>query len=442
MPYDLIIHGGRVVEPDGDRQVSIAVENGKIVEVSADLKGNGIKEIEAEGCLILPGTIDTHVHFNDPGRADWEGIPSGSQALASGGGTCFIDMPLNASPPTLDGPSFDAKAAAASGSSYTDYAFWGGLVPGNEKHLPELAQKGVVGFKAFFSHSGMEDFPHSDEKTLLEAMKIAASLNLPVAVHAEDEGMVSRLMAEAKRKGACSLLDFFHSRPVEAELAAIDTVIQLAADAGCRVHIVHVSHPEGVRKVAEAKSAGLDVTCETCPHYLLLSEEKGVAIGAAAKCAPPLREEAALEALWDELINGSIDWIASDHSPSLPDMKLGQDFFAVWGGISSCQSTLPLLFAEGHDRRGISLVRLASLIASVPAKYFRLPDKGCIAAGYDADLVIINPGGRRSLSQSDLLYRHKITPYLGYPIHGLVKQTLLRGEPTDQPRGKLLRPDR
>jgi len=440
MSFDLLIWGADVVFPHKVEKLAIAINEGKIVEISPSIHGSAKQEIEAVGRFVLPGLIDVHVHFNDPGRAEWEGIPSGSKALATGGGVCFFDMPLNASPPTLDGASFDRKARAAKGCSYTDYAFWGGMVPGNRKGMAELAKRGVIGFKAFLSESGMDDFPRSDNQTLKEGMKLAALLDLPVAVHAEDEKMTSILAAQARAEGRIGLLDFFHSRPAKAEVTAIEKAIDLAGETACRLHIVHVSHPVGVEAVMKGKAMGVDVSCETCPHYLVLDEQEAQSIGAAAKCAPPLRDREAVEKLWEMLQSGHMDWVASDHSASGPELKRGQDFFQIWGGISGCQSTLPLLFSEGYQKRGLDLSLLSRLLATHSAEKFRLAGKGRIAIGNDADLVIVNPRTARPLRASDLQYRHPITPYIGYPIHGLVEHTLLRGKPASQPVGQLLRP--
>jgi allantoinase len=424
---DLKIINAKCVLDNEIRTGDIGIENGKIVALGA--AGETAKQtMDAAGLHVLPGVIDSHVHFNDPGRDEWEGIETGSRALAAGGGTMFIDMPLNASPPTLDGPSFDAKLAAARRSSLTDFAFWGGLTPINLDHMEELALRGVVGFKAFMSGSGIEDFPRSDEITLEKGMRIAARLGLPVAVHAEDEDMVADLGQRAIQKGETGIKDYLASRPVEAEVRAIERACDIAGETGCSLHIVHISSGRGVAMVLEKRKAGIDVTCETCPHYLVLSEDDLHRIGAAAKCAPPLRDEAECQSLWKYLLNGDIDFLASDHSPSPVSMKQSEDFFKIWGGIAGVQSMLPAMLVEGHLRRALSLSDIAKLLAINVARRFHLPGKGKIAVGYDADLVFIDLAAGKKLEADHLHYRHRISPYLGMPVHGLVQRTILRGQ--------------
>jgi allantoinase len=405
----------------------IGIEKGKIVAIGT-AAGLAKQTIDAAGLHVLPGVIDSHVHFNDPGRDDWEGIATGSRALAAGGGTMFIDMPLNASPPTLDGPSFDAKLAAAKRTSLTDFALWGGLTPLNLDHMEELAQRGVIGFKAFMSGSGIEDFPRSDDVTLKKGMQIAARLGFLVAVHAEDEDMVADLGQRAIQNGQTAIKDYLASRPVEAEVRAIERACDLAAETGCSLHIVHVSSGRGIATILEKRKSGIDVTCETCPHYLVLTEDDLHRIGAAAKCAPPLRNKSEQESLWQHLLAGDIDFLASDHSPAPMSMKQSPDFFKIWGGIGGVQSMLPALLVEGHLQRGLTLPNIGQMLSTHVAKRFHLPSKGKIAVGYDADLVFIDLAPGKKLEAEHLHYRHRISPYLGMPVHGLVKRTLLRGQ--------------
>lgn len=416
-----------MVLDDEIRDGEIGIDAGKIVSIG-DANGPAKQTIDAAGQHILPGVIDSHVHFNDPGRADWEGIETGSRALAAGGGTMFIDMPLNASPPTLDAASFDAKLAVAEKKSLTDFAFWGGLTPINLDRMEELAGRGVIAFKAFMSASGIDDFPRSDDATLEKGMQIAARLGLLVAVHAEDESMASELARQAIAAGKTTIKDYLQSRPVAAEINAIQRACDLSKQTGCSLHIVHVSSGAGVATVIENQHAGVDVTCETCPHYLLFTEEDVHRIGAAAKCAPPLRCKSEHESLWQHLLAGHIDFIASDHSPSPMSMKQSSDFFRIWGGIAGVQSMLPVMLAEGHFRRRLSLPRIAELLAARVARRFRIKGKGRIAAGYDADLVFIDPLIVQPLAESHLHYQHKISPYIGIPLHGMIKRTILRGQ--------------
>jgi allantoinase len=426
--FDLVLRGGLVVTPEGVRQADIGIAEGKIAALAPDLPGGGRAEVSAAGLHIFPGLIDAHVHFNEPGRADWEGLATGSRALAAGGGTMFFDMPLNAHPPTCDGASFDLKLAAAGKESVTDFAFWGGLVPQNLDRLEELAGRGVIGFKAFMSDSGIDDFARADERTLRAGMKQAAALKLPVAVHAESETLTKKLAAEKIAAGKTSRRDYLESRPVEAELEAIRLAIELAGETGCALHIVHVSSGAGIALVSAAKDAGVDVTCETCPHYLTLTGEDLETIGAPAKCAPPLRTAEIQDGLWQKLASGEIDTVGSDHSPAPPEMKTADDFFKVWGGISGVQHTLPLLL-DGVGKRGLLPAQIAHVISFNVVKRFRLPKtKGRMAVGADADLAVIDLARSFTVRAEDLYYRHRQSPYLGRALTGQVVQTILRGK--------------
>jgi allantoinase len=453
--FDLLIRGAQPFP-------EIGIAEGKIVLLSG---GSSRKEIDATGLHIFSGVIDSHVHFNEPGRTDWEGIETGSRALAAGGGTLFFDMPLNAHPPTCDAESFDLKLAAAQKKSVTDFAFWGGLVPGNADKLEELAARGVIGFKAFMSNSGIEDFSCVDDTTLREGMKRAAKLNLPVAVHAESETLTSKLARESIAAGKTSIRDYLDSRPVAAELDAIRRAIDLAGETGCALHIVHVSSGTGVAMVAAAKKSGVDVTCETCPHYLVLTEDDMAKLGAVAKCAPPLRPAAVQEDLWQHIIAGGVTTIGSDHSPSPPELKTAQNFFKVWGGISGVQHTLPLLLTEWSAGlrpgpleisvnsavpcRRPALQSISDLLSSNVARRFQIPNKGKIAVGFDADLALVDLKQSFTVAKEDLLYRHQQSPYVGRTLTGRVVQTILRGKTifkdgkiTATDGGKLIKPKR
>jgi allantoinase len=424
---DLIIRGGTIVTPDGTKYCDIAIEDGKILELSATITSKAREEINAEGSHIFPGLVDVHVHFNEPGRTEWEGIATGSSALAAGGGTLYIDMPLNSSPPVLNKESFLAKKQAAEASSFTDFALWGGLTPNNLEHLEDLAELGVIGFKAFMSNSGIEDFKAADDLTLYRGMSKAAQLGLPVAVHAESEAITSALTKQIRDKGGKSVRDYLQSRPVIAELEAINRAIFFATETGCDVHIVHVSSSRGVALVTKARERGINVTCETCPHYLHLTEDDVETRGAVAKCAPPLRSNDERLALWQSVLRGEVDLIASDHSPSSPDLKERDDFFAVWGGISGVQSTLQILLTH-HIEQGLSLEKIAALTATNPAERFKLANKGRIKEGHDADLVMVDLDSSETLTKEKLFYRHKQSPYLEQTFKGVVKRTLMRGQ--------------
>lgn len=434
MYYDLIIRNGTLVTPDGLRSADLAVAAERIVALGPELAGPATATLDATGLHILPGLIDAHVHFNEPGRTTWEGWATGTAALAAGGGTLGFDMPLNASPPTCDGPSFDLKLAAALAQAHTDFALWGGLTPGNLDRLDELAARGVIGFKAFMSTSGIADFAAADDLTLLDGMARAARLDLPVAVHAENDAVTAQLAARALASGRISAHDYLASRPVVAELEAIQRALLFAAETGCRLHVVHVSSGRGVALIVEAQARGLAVSCETCPQYLVLSEADVERIGAAAKCAPPIRADAERAALWEHLLAGAIAFVASDHSPAPAALKAdpgdGKGFFGLWGGIAGVQSTLELLLSAGHHERGMPLTQIAALTAGNVAARFRLDQtKGRIAVGYDADLALVDLAQGWTLTRDDLLDRHRLSPYLGRSLRGRVVQTMRRGTP-------------
>jgi allantoinase len=445
--YDLLLRHGTLVTAAGVSQADLAIADEQIVAIAPELAGSAREEIDASNLHIFPGVIDAHVHFNEPGRTHWEGFATGTRALAAGGTTTFFDMPLNSTPPTLDATSFRLKQQAAQASAYVDFALWGGLVPGNLDRLEELAECGVIGLKAFMSNSGIDDFQAVDDMTLYEGMQRAAQLGLIVAVHAENDQITGVLARRAQEQGQTGVRDYLASRPVVAELEAIERAILFAQETGCSLHIVHVSSGRGVRLVAAARTRGVDVSCETCPHYLVLTEDDVEALGAIAKCAPPIRSQAEQQALWQHLLSGNIPMVASDHSPAPADMKTGSDFFQVWGGISGCQSLLQLLLTEGYVRRRLALPLVASITAEYVARRFHVsPQKGCIAPGCDADLVLVNLQESFSLQASDLLYRHAHSPYVGRKLSGRVQRTLVRGQTVSlngkivaTPSGRLLK---
>jgi allantoinase len=423
---DLVIRGGSVVTGTSVECLDIAVEDGVIGAVGPHLAG-GREELDARGLTIFPGLIDVHLHFNEPGRVEWEGAATGSRALAAGGGTLFFDMPLNSSPCTVDAASFGVKRAALEQASVTDFGLWGGIVPGNVHHLKELAARGVVGFKAFLCNSGLPEFPRADDLTLFEGMRVAAACGLPVAVHAESEEITAGLTRRVRDAGGSDVRAFLASRPVLAEVEAIQRAALLAREAGAWLHIVHISSGRGVAAALEARARGTNLTIETCPHYLFFTEEDMVRLGAVAKCAPPLRPADERDALWQHVLNGNVDMIASDHSPSSPELKCDADFFRVWGGIAGVQSRLAVLIEAGHHQRGLTLPAIAQLSAAMPADKFRIPGKGAIAPGYDADLTLIDLGASSRLRSEELHQRHKQSPYRDYRFRGTVRRTLLRG---------------
>ncbi|MFZ4484265.1 MAG: allantoinase AllB [Chthoniobacterales bacterium] len=418
---ELIVRGAAVCLPDGLRETSVAVAEGCIVAIGDDVSAT--TEVDGRGQFLLPGAIDAHVHYNEPGRTGWEGWASGSAASAAGGASCVFEMPLNASPPTLDAESFGLKRAAAEASSVLDFALWGGLTPVNLDRMEELATCGVIGFKAFLSGSGMEDFPRANERTLRAGMAQAAALDLPVAVHAEDEEMTARLAAEAGAAGRCGVRDYLASRPIAAELAAIRLACETAGETDCRLHVVHVSCREGLTEIAAARGRGVDVTAETCPHYLVLNEEDVERLGAVAKCAPPLRAEQARADLVRCVRRGEVDTLGTDHSPCPPSMKQGEDFFRVWGGIMGAQQFLPALWSVGLGPEAIS--RLTG--SQVAARFGLSAKKGTIAVGLDADLLLIDPRQPYRCEAGGLLTRHAVSPYVGREFPVSVTSVWVRG---------------
>ena len=432
MTYDLLIRGA-----DAD----LAVTDGVIAALGPDVEGRAREEIDARGLLVLPGIVDAHVHLNDPGRAHWEGFDTGTAALAAGGTTCAVDMPLNALPPTIDGAGFDAKVAAAAGRLHVDIALWGGLVPGDPDRLDELAARGVVGFKAFMSASGVPEFPAAADATLFDGMERAAALGLPVAVHAESDAITAALGARAVAEGRVTVRDYLSSRPVVAETEAIGRALAIAEVTGCALHVVHVSTARGVALVAAARARGVDATCEVCPHHLVLDADDAERLGAIAKCAPPLRPAAEVAALGEAVERGDVDWIATDHSPAPADLKQGDDALRWWGGIAGAQTLLALAF----DLLGAD--RLPELLAAAPARRLRLAGKGMLEPGADADIALLDPAGAWTVAREDLLDRHKLSPFAGRTLRGRVVRTILRGRTVaiegrlaGEPAGRIVHP--
>jgi allantoinase len=447
MSFDVLIRGAIVVGAGVPRRVDVGVLDGLIAAVGPALVGPATEEIDAAGLRLLPGVIDAHVHLNEPGRTDWEGFDTGTRALAAGGATSAIDMPLNAHPPTVTAAAFDAKRRCLERSAFVDMALWGGIVPGGIEAMDELAARGVVGFKAFMCPSGIDDFPSVDDLTLYEGMRRAASLGLPVAVHAESEAITAGLAGRAHSAGRTAMRDFIASRPAVAELQAIARAVSLAQESGCSLHVVHVSTGRGVAMVADARARGVDVSCETCPHYLVLTAEDAEALGNVAKCAPPLRSREESEALWRALVAGTLPMVASDHSPAPWALKGRDDAFAAWGGISGCQTLLALLLSEGHHARGLELELIARVTSGYVARRFGLPGKGRIEPGADADLVLVDLEVSDELSAQDLHYRHRHSPFVGRTLSARVARTLVRGRTVfadgriiGPPAGRLLIP--
>lgn len=438
---DFLIRGGRAVIDRDVIAVDIAVEDGLISAIGPELPG-AKTEVDATGLTVLPGLIDVHVHFNDPGRADWESAETGSRALATGGGTLFFDMPLNSSPCTVTAADFANKRAVLERSSIANFGLWGGLIPGNLDQLADLADSGAVGFKAFLCDSGLSEFPRADDLTLYEGMREAARLDLPVAVHAESEEITKALSNRMIAEGRCDIPAFLQSRPVIAEVEAIQRAALLAREAGCRLHVVHISSGGGVAAALAARSLGTDISIETCPHYLFFSEDDLARIGAILKCTPPLRSAAERGRLRDYLVDGQVDIVGSDHSPCPPDMKQKDSFFAVWGGIAGIQSTLAVLL-----ERRLPLPAIAQLTATRAAQRFRIANRGSLQPGSHADLALVDMAASYTLQPGALVQRHRISPYLGHRFPGKIMRTYRDGQliysngaTVGDSRGKLVRP--
>ena len=447
--FDLIVRGGRIATPGGVRRADLGVSEGRIAKIAPEISDDASAILDATGRIVFPGILDAHVHFNEPGRTEWEGLATGSAALAAGGGACFFDMPLNSEPPVLDAAGLLEKRDLAEEKSCLDFGLWGGLVPGNLDQFEGLRDAGAIGLKAFMCNSGIASFPAVDAAVLREGMARAADLGLLVAVHAEDDALAARFTAGVRGAGRTDARAYLDSRPVEVELAAIGTALDLSQATGCALHIVHVSTPEGLGLIAAAKARGVNVSAETCSHYLLLTDRDVERLGAPAKCAPPLRDETRRRELWRGLRAGEIDTIGSDHSPAPPEMKTALDFFEIWGGIAGCQHGFELLFSAVAATAERDLPLLAGVLARNVARRFRIDHrKGELAEGKDADFCLIEFGAEREIGAGELLTRHKLSPYVGRRSRARITHTYVRGEAVwgdgklvgPRPQGKFLRP--
>jgi allantoinase len=430
---ELIIRGLKVVAPDGIAPASVHISNGVITAIAAyDEIPPGCEVIDAgENSVVMPGLVDTHVHVNEPGRTEWEGFATATHAAAAGGVTTIVEMPLNSIPPTTTLENFREKLAAAEGECAVDVGFWGGVVPGNVEELAPLFDAGVRGFKCFLVHSGVDEFPNVTEEDLREVMPELARLGAVLIVHAEvPEPIDEALKAEEERRAdPRKYATFLKSRPREAEDRAVELMIRLSRETGARVHIVHHSSSDALPALRQARSEGVAVTIETCPHYLCFAAEDIVDGATEFKCCPPLRERENREQLWSALDEGLIEMVVSDHSPCPPGLKcLGTgNFLEAWGGISSLQLRLPVMWTLASER-GYSISHLADWLCRAPARLVGLDSrKGAIAVGYDADIVIWNPDETFRVEPSMIYHKHKLTPYAGQTLNGVVETTYLRG---------------
>ncbi|GAA1612055.1 allantoinase AllB [Leucobacter chromiireducens] len=438
--YDLVIRGERVMTTSGVRPREVGVQDGKIIALEPlgnHLEGDEVIEL-ADDETLLPGLVDTHVHVNEPGRTDWEGFASATKAAAAGGVTTILDMPLNSIPPTVNVAGLEAKREVALPQAHVDVGFWGGAIPGNIPDLRGLHDAGVFGFKCFLLHSGVDEFPPLDADQMEAAMRELITYDAMLIVHAED----SRAIDRAPSPEGDVYDRFLHSRPRGAENLAISEVIERARWTGARAHILHLSSSDALPMIRSAKRDGVRLTVETCPHYLTLTSEEIPAGATEYKCCPPIREAHNRELLWEGLLDGTIDYIASDHSPSTMELKDPEngDFAVAWGGVSSLQLELPVVWTEAR-RRGISIEQVVAWMSTKPAANVGLTGKGMIAPGNDADFAIFAENDAFVVQVDRLHHKNPITPYAGRPLAGVVRRTILRGMTLDgeTPRGQLIR---
>ncbi len=429
--FDLLLRARRMVTPDGEGPGCVAVSGGTIAAVeplTAGLAARDAAQVVELGddVVLLPGLVDTHVHVNDPGRADWEGFATATAAAAGGGVTTIVDMPLNSLPPTVDPAALTIKRTAATGRCHVDVGFWGGAIPGNGAQLGPLHESGVLGFKCFLLPSGAEEFPPLGPAELEADLDIVAALGSQMIVHAEDPQVIER----APDPGGRGYGTFLRSRPGYAEDLAIGLVLDLARRTGARVHIPHLSSASAFGQICAARAEGVRVTAETCPHYLVFTAEEIPDGATQFKCCPPIRAAANRELLWSGLADGTIDCVVSDHSPCTPDLKRLEtgDFGAAWGGIASLQLGLPAVWSQARSR-GFGLDQVARWMAQRPAEIAGLARKGAIEPGRDADFCVVAPEETFAVDPARLHHKNPITPYAGRELSGVVKATWLRGRP-------------
>jgi allantoinase len=445
VPAEVYVHAGRILAvtrwavrttlPGGPRSVGTL---GSVARATSPSLGLTFKTIELrDDEILMPGLVDTHVHVNEPGRTEWEGFATATAAAAAGGVTTIIDMPLNSIPPTIDIAALEVKRKAAASQSFVDVGFWAGAVPGNENDYPDLHAAGTFGFKCFMVDSGVPEFPPLDNDDLAAAMQRVAKLDSMLIVHAEDASSIGY----ARPASGAEYAAFLKSRPAAAEVAAISRVIKLAGMTGARVHVLHLSAADAVPLIEAARSTGVQISAETCPHYLALSAEQVGPGQTQFKCCPPIRDTANQDRLWEALRAGVIGCVVSDHSPCPPELKDldSGDFGKAWGGISSVQLSLPVVWTKARER-GFGLTHVARWMAESTARLVGLPQKGAIEVGRDADLIAFAPDEKFVVDPDRLLTRHRLTPYAGQELSGVVRRTWLRGVPvgTEQPAGEQL----
>ena len=439
-PPTLVVRSRRVVTGGAIRPAAIHIEDGVIARVAEwnDVPA-GVRLDDVGELAVLPGIVDTHVHLNEPGRTEWEGFATATRAAAVGGATTLVDMPLNSIPPTTTREAFAAKRSAARGQCTVDVGFWGGVVPGNQGELAGLVSDGVRGFKCFLVDSGVAEFGWVGERELEPAMRILAGLDAPLLVHAEVAGPIDAVAASLAHADPHRYATYLASRPPAAEEQAIAMVVGLCRSTRARTHIVHHSAASALPLLRGARAEHLPLSAETCPHYLHFTAEAIPDGATPLKCAPPIRDAANREALWAALAEGVLELVASDHSPCSPNLKAMEqgDFVAAWGGISGLQLALPVVWSEAA-RRGHTLVDVARWMCERPARLAGLSGrKGAIMFGADADLVVFADDESQTVTAAAIEHRHKVTPYAGETLRGVVHATYLRGERIAE-RGRVL----
>lgn len=429
--FNLVIKNGRVVTTERVFEASICVNDGKIAAlVEAGTPVEAEKVIDAKGNYVFPGAIDTHAHLNDPGYLWREDYSHGTAAAGVGGCTTVIDMPMQNEPALTDAKILDKKLEAVSPNAYVDYCFWGGLVDYNLDKLKELDEKGCVSFKSFIGPVS-PDYVSLSIGQAKEAMEILKEFDARAGFHCEDYSIIKWEEARAKRKDKNDWQDFLDSRPVIAELIATQNIIDVAKEVGAKVHICHVSHPRVAQIIREAQLDGVDVTAETCGHYLTFTDQDVIKNGSLFKCAPPLRDAAAVEGMWEYVNNGTLSSIASDHSPCELSEKSEEKHgvFGAWGGISGIQNVMQVVYSEGIAKRGYCPTLLARSLSEGPAKAFGIyGKKGAIEVGFDADLVILDPEKEWEITPDSLYYTNQISAFVGLKGTGLPVCTLVRGQ--------------
>lgn len=424
----LALYSKNVFLPDTNGEYTICIENGKITAIQKGREPKTGFEFHDFGDLvIMPGVIDPHVHLNEPGRTEWEGFETGTKAAAAGGVTTLVDMPLNSSPVTTNVQELKNKIAAAEGKMQINCGFWGGIIPGNTADLRPLAEAGVLGFKAFLAHSGIDEFPNADEATMRAAYEALKGTNLPILAHCE---LTSEGYDKALKENPQSYKAYLESRPKKWENDAVALMIKLAEEYQHPTHIVHLSSAEPLDDIRAAKKRGVPITVETCPHYVFFKAEYIPNADTRFKCAPPIREEKNNHLLLDALMDGTLDFIGSDHSPAPPEIKEMEsgNFEKAWGGISGIQFSLTALWTIGQQR-GLTLKHLQKALCEAPAKFIGLQDsKGKIAVGYDADIIVFDENANYIVTKEIMQAKHKISPYQDIYLEGLVTHTFVGGE--------------